>query len=200
MLDLKPYLATHTFHQIHQRKRNSAINLPSEILDLILEILYNDGGQLGAIAPASQVSRQFRKSAVPIMFRETSCVIRENDGDRSRHSYIKDLDIAPLLQHVKTLCIRKALRTNDNDVATPPEQLEAFRCHDLESLRHKISHMEHLQLVRYVQNSTGRFELAAASRQIGTLSLFIPPRSFLHRILSCNFLFQWSQRARGLTS
>ena len=85
------------------------------------------------------------------MFRTTSCVVRENDGDRSRHLYTKDLDTASSLQYVKTLCIRKALRTNDDDpatTATPPEQLEELRCQDMQSMQQHLALMPQLQLVR----------------------------------------------------
>ena len=151
MLDLKPFLATRTLHPIHHRRSDSIFNLPSELLDLILEILYNDGGrQLQAVAPASHVCRQFRKSAVPLMFEIASCIVRENNDDHSRRSYNKHFDAVPLLQHVKILYIRKALRTNDEDPATTPsaDQLEGFRCQDMQSLRRKISRMPQLQIVR----------------------------------------------------
>jgi hypothetical protein len=89
------------------------------------------------------------------MFETTSYTIRENDNDRFRYVHGGGLNIAPLLHHVKTLHIRKALPTDDDDAATPAlptsEQLERFRCYDVQTMRHHISRMPQLQVVRYVK-------------------------------------------------
>jgi hypothetical protein len=43
MLDLKPRLVAHHFPHIHQHQTISIADLSSEIIDLILELVYNEG-------------------------------------------------------------------------------------------------------------------------------------------------------------
>ena len=151
MLDLKPYLAAH--HNDYRRGRLIAISeLPSEIIDLIVRILYEDSGHhLCSITGVSRTCRKLRQSTLPLMFEMTSItshVEQQNGHDRSRWG---NLDRAPVLQHAKTLCIQKPLRTNDDgSSSTGPtqDQLEDFRCDHMHEVGRTIAMMPQLQLVR----------------------------------------------------
>ncbi|RMZ86910.1 hypothetical protein DV736_g5859, partial [Chaetothyriales sp. CBS 134916] len=145
MLGLKPYLAARPRPQ-----PVSLTDLPAEIIDLILEIVYIDGGQRPeTILSASRVSRELRKSALSILCREILCVLREDKCD-SRYPP-RDLNTDHLLRHGRTLCVRTVCNPTPTTTISQG-QADAIRSHRMQVLQHTISRLPKLQLVR-VQGS-----------------------------------------------
>ncbi|RMD42740.1 hypothetical protein DV735_g2360, partial [Chaetothyriales sp. CBS 134920] len=136
MLGLKPYLAA------RPRPQHASItDLPPEILSLILELVYLDGGQRpDALLPVSLASKGLRKSALAILCREILCVLRDEDDC---HHPPPDLNRDHLLCLGRTLCVRTLFY-----------EMSAKRqeAHSMRVLQYHISRMPRLQLVRVEGN------------------------------------------------
>jgi len=133
-------------------------HLPPEILDLVIEYIYKSSlRQLESIIPFSLVCRQFRASALPILFDSVSCVIRD-DARQLEHALLRRLLEAPhLLGHVRKLEILHPLWKEEGegegelggeeDAKLVPKDVRAA---DLEIVRRCLPFMQNLQCLRYV--------------------------------------------------
>ena len=148
MLELKSSLISFTApsKQATRGAGASISDLPQEILDLILQHLYQDcHRRLNSIIPSSRTNRQFRTSTLPLLFETVSCVVR-NKGCDSVHKSFHRLALQPhLLRYAKTLSLR-----NPVVLPEPCKETEVEQNHsdDLAAIEHALKYMSQLQYVR----------------------------------------------------
>lgn len=171
MLELKSSLTSTMLppKQATRGARNSISDLPPEILDLILQHLYQDcHRRLDSVLSASRANRQFRTSSLPLLFESISCVVRDRACDGAHKSFPRLAFQPHLLRYAKSLCFRKSV------VLTEPckdNDLEQNRLDDLAVIEHALGHMHQLQCVRYVMQLWG-FSPFRVFRQLEAISRF----------------------------
>lgn len=131
----------------------SLSELPQEVLDIILEFLYLEGGgRVFSIDPASRTCRSFRSAALPRLFESVSCVIRQHRFHRPHPSFPKLVDHPHLLKHVKVLTLQHPLvrveAVLDNQIDSSDYNDEPARCHDIGVLERALLRMSQLQKIR----------------------------------------------------
>lgn len=83
------------------------LDLPDELLDLVVQSLYIDGGQfIRDIIPCSLTCRRLRKAAAPILFYTVSIRVTWRYVDRRSFNILLNLDSAPCsfasqIRHIK---------------------------------------------------------------------------------------------------
>jgi hypothetical protein len=92
----------------------TALDLPTEVLSLVVEALYYSNarhGRVYLILAISRTCRAFRQAALPLLFEHCSCVIREQHAqERPLHTSLNNLVTSPtLLPHVRVLSVRDPL-------------------------------------------------------------------------------------------
>lgn len=129
--------------------------LPSEILDLVAEILYDTTcRQLDILLPFSLVSRHFRKSALPFLFGSVSYVVRDRENQKGHELLRLLLDHPHLLRHVHTLHLLRPLDKSDR--VSSPDRVPALprnsdqRNKDLDVIDKALPLMHRLRRIRYV--------------------------------------------------
>lgn len=101
-------LALKSWHKTHATPPVKALlDLPDELLDLIILRLYTDGGSFNRdIVPCSLACRRLRKAATPILFHTVSIRVTWRYVDRRSFNILLNLDSAPYsfasqIRHVK---------------------------------------------------------------------------------------------------
>ncbi|KIW88761.1 uncharacterized protein Z519_10808 [Cladophialophora bantiana CBS 173.52] len=147
MLALKsmklPYSGAEHWHATKEK-----VQLPSEVLDLIAELLYEGSyRQLDSLLPFSLVSRQFRKSALPFLFGTVSHVIRDRLDQRKHGLLSWLLDNRHLLGYVHTLHVQRPLEIPD---FSPPQNGDNGEHYysDLRAVRESLPLMHRLRRIR----------------------------------------------------
>lgn len=151
MLSLKSMSVAAFSHE----PKTSIRQLPPEILDDIAQYVFDDGlRQIDILIPFASTCRRFRESALPILFRQVSYAIQEDDDDCVGGNLRRLLAHSHLLTKVQALHITvpfdrpgtvpQALRYT----ATLPSVVRPDAS-DLESLRQALLSMPLLRRVRY---------------------------------------------------
>ena len=136
----------------------SVQELPSEIIDLIAEQLYESGfGQLDTLYSFSFVNHQFRESALPFLFSTISHSVRDR-LDQKEHGLLRRLLYHPgLICHVRNLHV---VRPPDIigfapslDAATDQRLSLEHQSSDLRVIRECLPLMLRLRRIRYATTS-----------------------------------------------
>lgn len=152
MLQLKSQY--HTASTVYVPSHITVLDLPSEILDLIVSALYlDDTKRLSTILPLSRVSRQFRRSTLPFLFDSASSVIREDLADVAHRSFHQLKLAAHLHSYVKQLWVRAPLKNATQDLeerVVEDGEAERRRLSDIEDVVTILQSLRSLQVLRYV--------------------------------------------------
>jgi hypothetical protein len=130
------------------------IPLPLEVLDRIAEILYQDScEQLDALRAFSLVSKQFRKSALALLFRIVSFVVRDElFHEKSGLLHIL-LDKPHLLCYVHTLHVLRPIKDPEYVFLEDQQTVERLRLEqktsDLQVIHNCLPFMSRLRRLRY---------------------------------------------------
>jgi hypothetical protein len=161
MLALKATLASHPkFLRPSLAPTASISDLPQEVLDVIVRFLYQaTGHRIVGILAFSRACRQFRISALPVLFESVSFSVRQELTHLPHPSFAKLATQPRLLSHVKILSLYQPLlgRSDGSDdeyvdvdsaLATLNEQ-EALVDQDVGLLKNSLDHMFQLREIRY---------------------------------------------------
>ncbi|KAI1629145.1 hypothetical protein EDD37DRAFT_38558 [Exophiala viscosa] len=127
--------------------------LPSEILDIIANQIYDGGlGQVDELLTLSLVSRPFRRSALPLLFKTVSHVVRDR-LDQNEHGALRRLLNHPhLLRYIQIVHVVRPTAAHgfvpSLDHATTQRLTREHTSSDLQVLKEALPLMTRLRCVR----------------------------------------------------
>ena len=134
-------------------EQSARLQLPSEVLDHVAELLYEGScRQLDTLFAFSLVSKHFRKSTLPFLFRTVSHVVRDKLYQQECGLLRRLLENRHLLDYIHTLHV---LQPEENlEFAGPTDQYAAgklsreLQASDLRVIRSSLIHMGRLRRIR----------------------------------------------------